>query len=830
MDLHFGIQGMTCANCSARIERQLGKLGGVSSSSVNLATERATLTYDPEAVTVDEVLETVSQAGYNPIIAETSLSVTGMTCANCSARVERTLNKIDGVLSATVNLASERAQIRFLPEMTSIPRFAEAIRAAGYDVLLSDTQQRSEAEREAKERERKDLRRNLIVAASLTLPIFLLDMVPMLIPSLMHTLHSLISMQQLYILFFVLGSIVQFGPGLRFYQKGWPALRALSPDMNSLVMLGTTAAYGYSVIATFLPGVLPRGTVHVYYEAAAVIITLVLLGKYLEAIAKGRTSEAIRKLVQLGAKTARVIRGTEELELAVEQVLPGDTLRVKPGEKIPVDGLITSGASYVDEAMITGEPIPVQKSQGDEVIGGTINKTGAFEFRATKVGADTLLAQIIKMVEDAQASKPQIQALADKVVSVFVPVVLVIALITLIIWLVFGPEGALTFALVNTVAVLIIACPCAMGLATPTSIMVGTGKAAEMGVLFRKGDAIQKLQESTVIAFDKTGTLTKGQPELTDFIPLNDHEPEWLLQVIASAEALSEHPIASAITQAARAKGLELQTVNDFDAKPGFGISATVHQHEVLVGAERFMKHQGISTASYSETIQQLSSQAKTALFAAIDGSLAAILAVADPIKTSTPTAIRSLHQLGIRVVMITGDSQQTALAIAKELGIDEVKAEVLPDGKVAAIKALQQDGKVCFVGDGINDAPALAQADVGIAIGTGTDIAIESADVVLMSGDLRNIPNALAISRATLRNIKQNLFWAFFYNSLLIPVAAGILYPAYGILLSPMLAAAAMGSSSIFVLSNALRLKRFSAPMEAQTTPTPSRPVEQLA
>ena len=827
--VQLGVRGMTCASCVARVERALGKLEGVHEAGVNLATERASVSYDPEKASVDVLLAAIEKSGYETLSGETSFGVTGMTCANCSSRVERKLGKLEGVLEASVNLATERATVRYLPDVVSVRDLQAVVEETGYGVLQEKGKNRADTEREAREAELRKLQRDLSVAALFTTPLVLLVMLPMFIPALEARLMGLIGMQTLFLISFALASVVQFGPGRRFYKPGWKSLRAGSPDMNSLVMIGTSAAYGYSVVATFLPGLLPTGTVHVYYEASAAIITLILVGKYLEAVAKGRTSEAIKKLMGLGAKTARVERGGEVLELSIDEVVPGDVVLVRPGEKVPVDGKVLDGSSYVDESMITGEPVPVQKAEGSKVVGGTINKTGAFRFRAMAVGADTVLAQIIKMVEDAQGSKPRIQALADRVVSVFVPVVLGIAAVTFVLWLLLGPAPALTFALVNTVAVLIIACPCAMGLATPTSIMVGTGKAAEMGVLFRKGDALQSLQEARTVALDKTGTLTKGKPELTDFVVQEGFARDEVLRLVAAAETSSEHPIAESIIQAAKNEGLTLPAATDFNATPGYGVEANVEGRRVQVGADRFMEKLGLEVSAFASEAGRLADEGKTPLYAAVDGALAAVVAVADPVKEATPAAIRTLHDLGLRVAMITGDNRRTAEAIARLLGIDEVLAEVLPDGKVAAVKRLQAEGgKVAFVGDGINDAPALAQADVGLAIGTGTDIAIESADVVLMSGDLRGIPNALALSRATLNNIKQNLFWAFIYNTVLIPVAAGALYPAFGILLSPILAAAAMGLSSVFVLTNALRLRGFKPPMQAE--PEAAQPQGTLA
>jgi len=562
-------------------------------------------------------------------------------------------------------------------------------------------------------------------------------------------------------------------------------------------------------VATFRPGWLPEGTVNVYFEAAAVIVVLILLGRFLEARAKGRTGEAIRKLVGLQAKTARVERDGEVVELPIEEIVAGDTIHVRPGEKIAVDGDVLSGSSYVDESMITGEPIPVEKTEGTGVVGSTVNGAGALTFRATKVGDDTMLAQIIKMVEQAQGAKLPIQALVDKITGVFVPIVIAVAALTILVWFLVGPDPALTFALVAGVSVLIIACPCAMGLATPTSIMVGTGRAAEMGVLFRKGDALQGLQETTIVALDKTGTLTEGRPALTDLKVTNGFADDDVLRLVAAVEVSSEHPIAEAIVRAAEAKGMKLPVAEDFTSITGFGVSARVDGHDILIGADRLMIRDGIDLGSLADEGTALGKKGKSPLYAAIDGKAAAVIAVADPIKASTPAAIAALHDLGLKVAMITGDNQGTADAIGRELGIDHVVAEVLPEGKVETLEALRKDGQtLAFVGDGINDAPALAVADVGIAIGTGTDIAIEAADVVLMSGDLRGVVNAFAVSQRTMRNIKQNLFWAFAYNTLLIPVAAGVLYPFSEILLSPVLAAGAMALSSVFVLTNALRLR----------------------
>jgi Au+-exporting ATPase len=604
-------------------------------------------------------------------------------------------------------------------------------------------------------------------------------------------------------------------PGIRFYDKGLPALWRLAPDMNSLVAVGSLAAYGYSLVATFAPSFLPPGTINVYYEAAAVIVTLILLGRLLEARAKGRTSAAIKRLVGLQAKAARVRRDGRTVDLPISSVVSGDIVEVRPGERIPVDGEVVEGDSYVDESMIAGEPLPVSKTVGSEVVGGTVNQTGAFAFRATAVGGYTVLSRIIRMVEEAQGSKLPIQAMVDRVTMWFVPAVMAVAALTFVAWLSFGPSPALTFALVNAVAVLIIACPCAMGLATPTSIMVGTGRGAELGVLFRKGEALQLLKDAGVVAVDKTGTLTEGKPALTDLELAIGFDRATVLGLVASVEARSEHPIARAIEDAASGEGVALRPLSAFESLTGLGVRATVGGQRVEVGSARYMAELGHDVAGFAGVAERLANEGKSPLYAAIGGKLAAILAVADPVKATTPQAIKALHDLGLKVAMITGDNARTAKAIAARLGIDEVVAEVLPDGKVEALRRLKgQHGKVAFVGDGINDAPALAEADVGLAIGTGTDIAIESADVVLMSGDLRSVVNAIALSKAAIGNIRQNLFWAFAYNVVLIPVAAGVLYPINGTLLSPVFAAGAMALSSVFVLGNALRLRGFRPPI----------------
>ncbi|MFO1133075.1 MAG: heavy metal translocating P-type ATPase [Hyphomicrobiales bacterium] len=802
----FPVEGMTCASCVRRVEKAIAAVPGVESAAVNLATERADVRL-AEPATPEAVIAAIKGAGYDVASQTLDLGVEGMTCASCVRRVEKAIDGVPGVVSAAVNLATERATVRLVAG-TPLSSVEAAIRKAGYEPRRLDHVD-ADAHQTAKDEEYRKLKRDFLIAAVFTLPLFVMEMGAHFIPAVGHWLHGM-DRFRLYVFYFVLASIVQFGPGLRFYKKGVPNLLKLAPDMNSLVVLGSTAAWGYSVVATFWPSLLPEGTANVYYEASAVIVTLILLGRLLEARAKGRTSAAVAKLVGLQAKSARVERDGVIVELPLDQVVAGDIVQVRPGEKLPVDGVLVAGSSFVDEAMITGEPIPVAKEEGAEVVGGTINKTGSFTYRATKVGADTLLAQIIRMVEQAQGAKLPIQALVDRITAWFVPAVIAVAALTFLVWLAFGPSPALTFGLVNAVAVLIIACPCAMGLATPTSIMVGTGRAAELGVLFRKGEALQSLRGVQVVAVDKTGTLTEGRPELTDFEVAPGISSDEALALVAAAESPSEHPIAAAIVSAARAKGLAVPAVAGFAAIPGFGARGTVQGREVAVGADRYMAKLGLDVSSFAATAQRLGEQGRTPLYAAIDNRLAAVIAVADPVKPTTPAAIAALHAMGLKVAMITGDNRRTAEAIARTLGIDEVVAEVLPEGKVDAVARLKQKGRVGFVGDGINDAPALAAADVGIAIGTGTDIAIESADVVLMSGDLRGVPTAIGLSQAVIRNIKENLFWAFAYNVLLIPVAAGVLYPVNGTLLSPMIGAGAMALSSVFVVSNALRLRAY--------------------
>lgn len=799
------IEGMSCASCVGRVDKALRGVAGVHEVTVNLVTEQAVVQTTPDTPTA-ALIDAVTAAGYPVKPQRIELAIADMSCASCVGRVERALAAVPGVLEVNVNLATERATIQGVASTEALIAAADK---AGYPAtVITDTT--TDATQHKKEQEALTLKRHLLIAAVFTLPVFFIEMGAHAIPALHTWLNQHLGQQLNWYVQFAFTTVVLFYPGRSFYQLGLPALKRLAPDMNSLVAVGTLAAYCYSVIATFVPALLPAQTVHVYYEAAAVIVTLILLGRYLEARAKGRTSAAIQRLAGLQAKTARVYRDGQSHEIAIAEVRVGDVIEVRPGERIPVDGVLTDGHSYVDESMISGEPIPVEKTQGAELIGGTVNQTGSFQFTAQAVGSATVLAQIIRLVEDAQSAKLPIQTLVNKVTLWFVPAVITLALITFGLWWWLGPTPSLTFALVNAVAVLIVACPCAMGLATPTSIMVGTGRGAEMGILFRKGDALQRLQEARIIAVDKTGTLTAGRPVLTDFELQQGYERAEVLSWVASIEARSEHPIANAIVDAATQEGLSLLPVEHFESLTGFGVRATVAQHQLEIGADRLMHQLGLDVIAFEATAERLGREGKSPMYVAVDGQLAAILAVADPIKDSTPAAIQALHQQGLKVAMITGDNRHTAQAIAQQLGIDEVMAEVLPEGKVQAIETLRQRyGTLAFVGDGINDAPALAHADVGIAIGTGTDVAMEAAEVVLMSGDLMGVPKAIALSQRTLQNIKQNLFWAFAYNTALIPIAAGALYPSFGLLMSPIFAAAAMALSSVFVLGNALRLRR---------------------
>ncbi|WP_246659316.1 heavy metal translocating P-type ATPase [Rhizobium sp. FY34] len=810
------VEGMTCASCVKRVEKTAAKVAGVTSSAVNFATE--SLTVETGAGFSAKVLaEAIRKAGYEPKSERLDLVLDRLPDAGAADRLMQGLQALPGVVA--VDLVAGRTSF-------SVDTFGrEAKRAviaalAGQGFALARPKAAEQGKGEAAhhghaghDHHAEDaaiLKRDLAIAAILTLPLFVLEMGGHLYPPFHHWLLGAVDSEVLYYVYFALATLVIFGPGWRFLKAGIPALLKGAPEMNSLVALGVLAAYGYSLVTTFAPGLLPAASRFVYYEAATVIITLILLGRLMEARARGRTGAAIKRLLDLRVKTARVERDGETLDIPTDEVQPGDVLIVRPGERIAVDGTLIDGTSNVDESMMSGEPLPVAKSAGAGVIGGTINGTGSFRFRAEKVGADTMLAQIIRLVEEAQGAKLPIQAMVDRVTGWFVPAVMGLAVLTFLVWWLMGPQPVLPHALVAAVAVLIIACPCAMGLATPTSIMVGTGRAAELGVLFRKGDALQVLQGVTLVVLDKTGTVTKGHPELTDVVVCDGFEENAVLSLVGAVEARSEHPVGQAILASVTARGLDMDEASDVQARAGYGIEAVVGGKRVAVGADRFMTALGLSVDLFADQAARLGDEGKTPLYAAIDGRLAAILAVADPVKPTSREAISRLKAMGITVAMVTGDNVRTARAVATEVGIDKVVAEVLPAGKVEALRQLKTDkGALAFIGDGINDAPALSAADIGIAIGTGTDVAIESADVVLSSGDLNAAVDAIAVSRATMRNISQNLFWAFGYNAALIPLAAGALYPAFGIQLSPMIGAGAMALSSVFVLTNALRLKR---------------------
>ena len=848
--VRFPVEGMTCASCVNRIERYLRKVDGVEQASVNLATETASIRYDTGRASLADLGRAVEAAGYGPrldradggepseqTVASRSrtvvLAVEGMTCASCVNRIERYLRKVDGVEQASVNLATERATI-VAPATVGADQLIAAVVAAGYEARVAEG---SEAAAPAArgpaaaartsgpvappadeptfaQRHLAETRRRLIVAAVLTAPLILALASMTIAPFLPHFLYN-------PWLELALATPVQFYAGRGFYTGAWKVARHRATDMNTLIAVGTSAAYAYSVAAILFPGFFEAAGIAkgseppLYFDTSSAIITLILLGRFLEARARSHTSDAIKKLIGLQPRTARVVRDGVEYDIAIEAVVVGDVVRVRPGEKVPVDGTVRDGLSSVDESMVTGESMPVSKAAGDEVIGGTMNGSGSFSFEARRVGRDTVLAQIVRLVQDAQGSKAPIQRLADAVTGYFVPAVLLIAAVTFIVWFVAGPQPAFNLALLNMVAVLIIACPCALGLATPTSIMVGTGKGAENGVLFRNAEALERLHQVRVAVLDKTGTLTEGRPRVTDVVRAEGGPDESeVLRLAAAAERGSEHPLGEAIVRFAdEERGLPIPEAVAFESTSGQGIRARVDGHEVLVGRAGHLEAAGVDPRELLPAAEDLAGQGRTPVFVALDGSVAAVLAIADTLKAGSTTAVAELHRLGLEVVMLTGDNETTANAIARQAGVDRVLADVRPDEKAAQVRSLQAKGRlVAMVGDGVNDAPALAQADVGIAIGTGTDIAIESAAVTLMSGDLRGIVTAIALSRATMRNIKQNLFWAFAYNVALIPLAAGAFYPFTGVLLDPIFAAAAMALSSVTVVSNALRLRRFRA------------------
>ena len=827
------IEGMTCASCVAHVEGGLKEVPGIEKATVNLANERATVQFDPEKTTVDQMVAAVRDVGYDVVTDKITLPIGGMTCASCVAHVEGGLRSVPGVLNVSVNLATERATVVMIPGTATIGDLKHAVEDVGYDVLdVSGTEEEVvDRERVLREQEMQNEKRDLIIGIIFTLPLFVLSMTRDLVHTVLmweNFLPQLFMWNGFDWLLFALATPVQLYVGRSYHRGAFKSVRALAPNMDLLISLGTNAAYFFSVIVLVAALFGIKIPSHVYFESAAVIITLIKVGKYLEARAKGQTSDAIKKLIGMRAKTARVVRDGKEIEVKFEDVRVGDIVSVRPGEKIPVDGVIVQGQSTVDESMITGESLPVEKSAGDQVIGATLNKMGAFQFEARKVGKETALAQIIKLVEDAQASKAPIQRLADQISAVFVPVVIVIAVATFAIWLIFGPQPAFNFAFVNFVAVLIIACPCALGLATPTAIIVGTGKGAENGVLIRSGGALETAHKVTAIILDKTGTLTQGQPAVTDVAEVGSGKLEVrsdsnfelptsnfeFLRLVASAEQSSEHPLGQAIVNRAKELGLKLTMPTEFGAVAGHGVRACVEGHEVLVGNAKLLTDFRIALDGLETQSQQLADVGKTAMFAAIDRKAAGLIAVADTLKPNSRAAVEALKKLGLDVYMLTGDNPRTAAAIAKQVGIERYFAEVLPGQKADKVKQLQEQGKiVAMVGDGINDAPALAQADIGLAIGTGTDVAMEAADITLISGDLRGVVTAIALSRQTIRTIKGNMFWAFFYNIAGIPVAAGILYPFFGLLLNPIISAAAMAFSSVFVVTNSLRLRNFRSP-----------------
>lgn len=821
-DLTIGIEGMTCASCSARVERALGKLDGVASASVNLATERADVRFDPARVDPPRIAAAIHEIGYEPILADADLAIEGMTCASCVGRVERALRHTTGVLEATVNLAIERAHVRYVPATVDLPTLIDAVAEAGYTAHSIgqdgpdgdddyDGDGGSAAHRQAA---RRAMGRDVLLAFALALPILTLSMGATFMPAWQRTLDRASPVGHFWDwVQLSLATVVLFGPGRRFFRPGWIAYRHGSPDMNSLVATGTGAAWAYSALVLLAPQWFPPEARHVYFDSAAVVVAAVLAGKYLEEMAKGRTSAAIRKLAGLQAKTARRLDadGTEQ-EVPIAQLRVGDRVVVRPGERLPVDGLVVAGRAHVDESMLTGEPLPKGKEAGDRAVGGTVDLDGRLVVEATSVGRDTVLAQIIKLVESAQTGKLPIQGVADRVVRVFTPAVILIALTAFGVWL--AVAGNVSLALVAAVSVLVVACPCAMGLATPAAIMVGTGRAAELGVLFRKGEALEALSKVDIVLFDKTGTLTEGRPTL---VASAGPAPEEALRFAAALESASEHPLGRAILAAARERGLEIPAVSDFRAIAGHGIAGRVAGRLVRVGTKRFLEQEAVATAALAGDAAALEEDGRTVVYVAVDGDAIGLLAIADQVKPEAHAVVRALQRGGLGVAMITGDARGTADAVAARLGIATVHAEVLPQDKAKVVAELQRAGRrVAFVGDGINDAPALAQADVGIALATGTDIAIEAADVTLTHGRLSEVVTAITAARRTLRNIRGNLFWAFFYNILLIPIAAGAAAPL-GIVMNPMLAGVAMGLSSIFVLGNSLRLKRLQA-FQAET------------
>jgi Cu+-exporting ATPase len=803
---------MSCASCALKIEKGLAGVEGVSKASVNFAGEKATVVFHPDQTDLSRLIDKVKDLGYGARSEKVLLPIQGMTCASCVNKVQKALSSLKGVVHAEVNFTTERALVEYITEEVSIRDLKKVVEEAGYQVLEVKEEDIVEKERLARKAELSRLRLKFILGAIFLIPILIL----MYGASFLEKWLGL-SQEFNFFLQFLLATPVQFWAGWQFYVGFWKATKHKTSDMNTLIAVGTSAAYLYSLIVTFIPHrIMVKGLMlDVYFDTSAAIIVLILLGRFLEARAKGKTSEAIKKLIGLQPKTARVLRNGKESDIPVEEVVSGDIIIVRPGEKIPVDGVVREGYSSVDESMVTGESLPVEKKRGDSVIGATMNKTGTFKFEASKVGKDTVLAQIVRLVQEAQGSKPPIARMVDVIASYFVPAVISIAIVTFAVWYLFGPHPALTYAFLNFVAVLIIACPCALGLATPTSIMVGTGKGAENGILIRGAEALETAHQLNTIVLDKTGTLTKGEPSVTDIIASEKFTEKEILTFAASAEKGSEHPLGEAIVKKAREEDLNLLDSKGFEAIAGHGIEVVLDSKKILLGNVRLMEERKVFLNGLLKKAEQLSSAGKTPMFLAVEGEVAGIIAVADTLKENSKKTVEALHRMGLEVVMLTGDNRRTAEAIASQIGVDRVLAEVLPEMKAEEIRRLQGEGKkVGMVGDGINDAPALAQADVGIAIGTGTDVAMESSDITLIGGDLRGVVTAIALSKATIRNIKQNLFWAFAYNTILIPVAAGVLFPFFGILLNPIFAAGAMAISSVTVVSNALRLRGFKPPM----------------
>jgi Cu+-exporting ATPase len=807
----FGIRGMTCANCSARIERALRALPGVAEATVNLASERGRVQFDPASSSPAAMAHAIAEAGYVAVTHDIEIGVGGMTCANCSARVEHALQSLPGVVAATVNLATERASVRVLGAATGLSDIESAIVAAGYQVRHIAGENLEDEEARARAAELRSRRDAAALAAVLTVPVLLLAMGPMVAPPAGRILDSLEPFGGFWDgLQWLLASAVAFGPGRRFFSAGWSALRHASPDMNTLVMMGVGSAWLYSTAVLLAPAWFPPAARDLYFESVAVVVTVVLLGKYLEALAKGRAGAAIRKLAGLQAKEATVVRDGVELQVPISAVAVGDLVLVKPGGRIPVDGRVREGTSFVDESMLTGEPMPAARGPGDRVTGGTINQLGALRVEALEIGGRTVLAQIIRLVESAQGSKLPIQRLADRIVAVFTTVVLAIAALTFAGWLAFAPAPAIGMALISAVAVLVVACPCAMGLATPAAIMVGSGRGAELGVLFRRGEALESLSGVTMVVFDKTGTLTVGKPSVTEIVAADGVTPRELLRMAAAADAGSEHPLAAAILAAARLQDIALPDATDFAAVPGGGVCATLEGRRAVVGAEHLLRREGIATTALDARAQALLARGRSLTYVAVDGRLCGMLGVADALKPDAAAVVAALRARGLHVAMMSGDAEAPARAVAAQAGIDDVVAGVLPAGKAEAMRQRQAAGaRIAFVGDGINDAPALAQADVGIAVASGTQIAIAAADVTLTHGELGVLVSAIEVAARTMAIIRANLFWAFFYNALLIPVAAGVLYPYWGISINPMFAGTAMGLSSVFVLTNSLRLRR---------------------